>query len=214
MEQSTAKEKIFKQIRNALIEKSDLSNQNIDLNQNVFHTTEDSNEIFFAKNLIQANGKFIFCDDLAELNQNIASLLKQNNWKHVIAIEPEVQDNLKSIQQLLELDMNNLENCDAAITGCECLVARFGSVMVSSTQLKSRRLFAYTPVHIVVAHTSQVLLELNHAFDFIKSKYKNKLPSQITNITGPSRTADIEKTLIMGAHGPKELYVFLYDKKN
>lgn len=37
------------------------------------------------------------------------------------------------------------------------------------------------------------------------------MPSMVTLITGPSRTADIEKTLVMGAHGPKELYVFLLE---
>ena len=43
----------------------------------------------------------------------------------------------------------------------------------------------------------------------IREKYKTRLPSQITLITGPSRTADIEKTLVLGAHGPKELHVFI-----
>jgi len=45
----------------------------------------------------------------------------------------------------------------------------------------------------------------------IKEKYSDGFPSQVTIITGPSRTADIEKTLVMGAHGPKELYVFMID---
>ncbi|MCK5078809.1 MAG: LUD domain-containing protein, partial [Bacteroidales bacterium] len=45
----------------------------------------------------------------------------------------------------------------------------------------------------------------------MKEKYGQDLPSMISLITGPSRTADIEKTLVMGAHGPRELYVFLVD---
>jgi len=47
----------------------------------------------------------------------------------------------------------------------------------------------------------------------MKRKYKDEYPSMISLITGPSRTADIEKTLIIGAHGPKEVYVFLIDDK-
>ena len=43
-------------------------------------------------------------------------------------------------------------------------------------------------------------------------KYKKNLPSFITLATGPSRTADIEKTLVVGIHGPKEVYVFLLEK--
>ena len=45
----------------------------------------------------------------------------------------------------------------------------------------------------------------------MKKKYPDNYPSMISLITGPSRTADIEKTLVMGAHGPKELYVFLIE---
>jgi len=45
----------------------------------------------------------------------------------------------------------------------------------------------------------------------LKEKYPENMPSMVSNITGPSRTADIEKTLVLGAHGPKGLYVFLLE---
>jgi len=45
----------------------------------------------------------------------------------------------------------------------------------------------------------------------MNKKYKDNLPSLITFATGPSRTADIEKTLVVGVHGPKEVYCFLVD---
>jgi L-lactate dehydrogenase complex protein LldG len=49
------------------------------------------------------------------------------------------------------------------------------------------------------------------ALVLMKEKYKDNLPSLITFATGPSRTADIEKTLVVGVHGPKEVYCFLVD---
>ena len=64
---------------------------------------------------------------------------------------------------------------------------------------------------MVIAYASQLVLELKDAFKLLKTKYGEKLPTLISNITGPSRTADIEKTLVLGAHGPKELIVFLLD---
>ena len=85
--------------------------------------------------------------------------------------------------------------------------------MVSSMQECGRRMFVYPPVHIVVAHASQLVPDLKHALNEIKLKYSNKMPSMISVITGPSRTADIEKTLVMGAHGPKSVYVFFIDDK-
>jgi L-lactate dehydrogenase complex protein LldG len=50
------------------------------------------------------------------------------------------------------------------------------------------------------------------ALQLIKSRYNDSLPSLISFATGPSRTADIEKTLVVGVHGPKEVYCFLIDE--
>jgi L-lactate dehydrogenase complex protein LldG len=45
----------------------------------------------------------------------------------------------------------------------------------------------------------------------VQERYGDQLPSMISMISGPSRTADIEKTLVLGAHGPKELVLFLVE---
>ncbi len=45
----------------------------------------------------------------------------------------------------------------------------------------------------------------------MQKKYQGNIPSMISLTTGPSRTADIEKTLVVGVHGPKEVYVFLVE---
>jgi L-lactate dehydrogenase complex protein LldG len=47
----------------------------------------------------------------------------------------------------------------------------------------------------------------------IKERYRGRIPSLVTFATGPSRTADIEKTLVIGVHGPKEVYVFLVERQ-
>jgi len=67
----------------------------------------------------------------------------------------------------------------------------------------------FPPVHIVLAHVSQLVDYPKDAFTEMQKKYAEGLPSSISTITGPSRTADIEKTLVLGAHGPKEFLVFL-----
>jgi L-lactate dehydrogenase complex protein LldG len=48
---------------------------------------------------------------------------------------------------------------------------------------------------------------------YLKEKYNGQLPSSINFATGPSRTADIEKTLVVGVHGPGQVYVFLIDQQ-
>jgi L-lactate dehydrogenase complex protein LldG len=69
----------------------------------------------------------------------------------------------------------------------------------------------YAPIHICIAYTHQLVYDITDSL----VQFKNELafmPSMISYATGPSRTADIEKTLVVGVHGPKEVYCFLVDK--
>lgn len=96
-----------------------------------------------------------------------------------------------------------------SLTTCEALVARTGSVYVSSAQIEGRRLVSAAETHIVLATANQICADFPQAIDVLEAKYGNQFPSQVTAITGPSRTSDIEKTLVLGAHGPKNLYVLI-----
>lgn len=93
-----------------------------------------------------------------------------------------------------------------AITACESLIALTGSVMVSAKSGPGRKIHASPAIHIVYAGVSQLVPFINDGFKNVNSKHDT---SWIGLITGPSRTADIEKTLVLGAHGPKELIVFI-----
>jgi L-lactate dehydrogenase complex protein LldG len=105
----------------------------------------------------------------------------------------------------------NFEEGMVGITLCESLVARLGSVVFSSRQKSGRRMLVIPTTHLVLAYSSQLVKELKDSLQQLKTKYPDQFPSQITTVTGPSRTADIEKTLVTGAHGPKEIFVFLVD---
>lgn len=74
---------------------------------------------------------------------------------------------------------------------------------------RSRKAFVWPGVHIVVAREQQIAATLEEAFDATLKTSGTQDPSMITIITGPSRTADIEKTLVLGAHGPCRLVVIL-----
>ena len=106
-------------------------------------------------------------------------------------------------------DVNELESCDAGLTECDALVAQTGSVLVTSRSSGGRALSVLPPHHVVLARRDQLLRDLPAAFQLLKQKYGANYPSLISLITGPSRTGDIERILVLGAHGPKKLTVVL-----
>lgn len=169
---------------------------------------EDMPEFVFARNLVGVNGKFSFCENKQELLAALSTLYQEQKWDEVYAPEKEIRLYLDMAGIPNHDDSGKINSIQAGVTGCEYLIARTGSILVSSAQTLSRRVIAHSPQHIVIAKTSQVLNETRQGIDRIREKY-GKLPGMITSITGPSRTADIEKTLVLGAHGPEELYVFL-----
>ena len=142
-----------------------------------------------------------------ELKQLLAELEVEKPFCSDLKLKKAFKDKLETTG--LKKDFENMQ---VGITPCEFLVAHLGSVMISSAGASGRRLHVFPETHIVVAHEEQLVNYLDDAIDQIQQKYGSNLPSMITNITGPSRTADIEKTLVMGMHGPRSLYVFLCEE--
>lgn len=168
-------------------------------------------EIEFAEKFTKLQGKFSFCADFEELAQQLSNLVNAQQWSKVVCNEPQLEQQLsaKGFNQIN--NTCNLSDCDVAITSCEALVARTGSLLLSSNSESGRTYSVYAPVHICIALTSQLVYDIADGIDMMKNKYANNLPSIISLATGPSRTADIEKTLVVGVHGPKEVYCFLVD---
>ena len=140
----------------------------------------------------------------------MSSLVRKMDWQKVYCLEENLLE--ATAGQLSDrLVKADLAGCDVSITGCECLVARTGSIVMSAAQLSGRTTSVYAPIHICIAYSNQLVPDIKDALQLVKDKYGDNLPSLITFATGPSRTADIEKTLVVGVHGPKEVYVFLVE---
>ncbi len=100
------------------------------------------------------------------------------------------------------------ESAQATITCAEALVAQTGSVLVSSA-CGGRGASIVAPVHIVVATIAQLVADLDTAFARLRASGAAAKNSMLCLISGSSRTADIEKIIVMGAHGPRRLVVVL-----
>lgn len=211
MRDTTTKEKILKDVRDALISKKEIPFKNVNFSNPVFQNLADEKTIVFARKLIEMGGSFVYCENEKMLLENLRILLEKKKWKNYYTLDEKISALLNAGKIPYNSDKKDFETLYAGITRCEYLIARFGSVMVSSGLNTGRRMFVFPEVHIVIASASQVVVDLKDAFAGIRSKYQNDIPSQMTVISGPSRTADIEKTLVMGAHGPRELFVFMID---
>jgi L-lactate dehydrogenase complex protein LldG len=211
MEDSTTKEKILKNVRNALIAKEENPFSNIDFKSSVLHDFADDPAIVFVNKLQENGGNFVYCENEMDFTEKIKLLLKDKKWENIFSLDEKLISLLTGAGINVKHSEEEFNDQIAGITRCDFLIARFGSVMVSSALASGRKMFVFPETHIVFATMSQIVNELKDAIKGMKKKYPSKLPSQITVISGPSRTADIEKTLVMGAHGPKELVIFVVD---
>ncbi len=159
----------------------------------------------FVKEFEEINGKVIVAETSDEAQKKLSAKLEKKGINEAFCKDENLLSNLSDLN--LTNDEGRFVEMQAGITACEALIARTGSVMVSSAV--SRQMNVFPPVHIVWAHSSQLVPFISDAFSWVKEKYGNGFPSQVSLITGPSRTADIEKTLVMGAHGPREMIVVI-----
>ena len=210
MNVSTSKENILKKIRKALSQSTPLPFPKSEENESVFQPVQQEKEIEFAEQFTKLQGRFVYCINQQELAFQLSSLVKKMDWQKIYCLESEL---LKTAGSQLSdrIIKTDLANCDVSITGCECLVARTGTIVMSSAQESGRTTSVYAPVHICIAYSNQLVYDVKDALHLVKDRYNNAMPSLITFATGPSRTADIEKTLVVGVHGPKEVYLFLVE---
>ncbi len=198
-------------MRNALISKPENPFKDVDFKSSVYHKMEEEPVFQFVMKLKDAGGNFVYCENEKSVTENLQLLMQEKKWDSIFTIDEKLIDLFSQAGLNVKSQADDFTSQLAGVTQCDYLIARFGSAMVSSGLSSGRRMFAYPESHIIISKVSQVVPELRDALRRMKKKYTSNFPSQITVITGPSRTADIEKTLVMGAHGPKELYVFMVD---
>lgn len=206
MDTTSSRNKILERIQAALQIKTESSNEP-SADQPNFFSREDGSDIeIFERAFKRLQGNFIHCESLMAVTGFVKQLppaLLEKNWCCTV---PEFLPLLQQAQLHLT---NDIMQAEVVVTDCECLVARTGSVVLSAAQTSGRTLPVYAPVHITIATASQLVYDTENAISFLLEKYSQQLPSSLHFIAGPSRTGDIEKTLVMGVHGPKDVFVLL-----
>jgi L-lactate dehydrogenase complex protein LldG len=170
----------------------------------------------FKQNADELKAEFLLLNSANEARAAIVALRDRENWKRVAGHSGDLTNaicpplNLPLLRTDREYDAAELEKCDAGISECDALIAQTGSVLVTNRSAGGRALSVLPPHHVVLARKEQLLPDLPAAFELLRKKYGDNFPSMISFITGPSRTGDIERILVLGAHGPKKLTIICF----
>lgn len=175
----------------------------------------DEQVVLFAQNAAMLKAEFERVPDTTAAAAEVKRIAGENKWTRLATHSSPLTDavtrdagiTLSTTDQ--PYATADLEKCDGGVTACEALIAQTGSVLITSRSCGGRALSVLPPHHIVVASREQLVPDLSAAFELLRKKYEGNFPSCISFITGPSRTGDIERILVLGAHGPKRLTILL-----
>lgn len=106
-------------------------------------------------------------------------------------------------------ESKDLFNFDVGITTAQLAIAETGTLVLESASERHRLVSLVPPVHIAIVDARNLVQSLGEALSYLQREAISAMSPAVTFITGPSRTADIELTLTIGVHGPKDLYVIL-----
>jgi L-lactate dehydrogenase complex protein LldG len=170
----TAKENVYKNIRNALIDKMDNPFYGVDQDASVYNLLKESNDVTFAQEFTKVSGKFVYCESVDDLGKKLKYICFENKLQNIFCFEDDLKQLLDEYEIAVCDDKTKILEVNTSISYCECLVARLGSVVVSSKQISGRRLIALPETHIIVAFTWQLVEDLKDALAFFKRKISKK----------------------------------------
>lgn len=208
MDSNSSREIILSKIKKSMEEGRNFPIPPHDVDSPVFPVPQDLLTTFIEE-LSAIGGNVVVKDCLQLLVQEFEKICKLKEIDSVFCVDPILQETLSGSSIEVNSNENSFKTMEVGVTRCEFLVSRTGTIVVSSAHPSGRRLNVFPPIHMVFAKASQLVTFPDDALNCLGEMYGKNFPSLVSFITGASRTADIEKTLVMGAHGPKELFVFI-----
>ncbi len=163
----------------------------------------------FREKLAQGSGTFEQCDTPDEVPAVVFAYLQTNEVVAKIRVAPALQET--SWGEGLEASYGNTRGEHlVSVTPSFCAVAETGSVVLLSSDKSPTSLNFLPDVHIVIVDKDQVVSHIEDVW--VKLRALGEMPRAVNFITGPSKTADVEQTLQIGAHGPRDLHVIVVAK--
>jgi L-lactate dehydrogenase complex protein LldG len=222
--------------RNADFFKSDMSDETRGILERIENRTPEERKKLLAT-LIEAAGpinlKVISCEDINSVTAAIADLVRDKDpewgakksvvaWQHPLienlnlpeALSP--QDVTVFFTDVKETESGNLRqhviDSYIGITAADFCMADSATMVMRTRPGQARSVSLVPSIHVAVIELNQIIADLKELYALLKwdpQESKEGLTNCMTFISGPSKTADIEATMVHGAHGPREVHVFV-----
>jgi L-lactate utilization protein LutC len=177
--------------------------------QSVYSTDSDVPlDELFVKNFISKGGKFLYCSNNQELEQNLLQILQENKWNNIVCFNESLNELLSKIKSARTKDIvHNLP----FFTDCEALIAEDGSIMFSSKQLKEKKLKDLPANFIVFAKTSQLAKSIREGVMVVRSRASSNSPTIVSSVKYYSNNMGNSDFMTYGNTNTKSLYLLLLE---
>jgi len=161
----------------------------------------------FTYNFKQNGGKFLYSENMTEVMEIFDNILLENDWyeQDVFCLN----DTLKKTFDGFNLNFERKPNCKFFFSTCEALVAKNGSILFSSNQLKEKKLDELPSSFVIFARTSQIVETISEGLRNIKNQSQGKIPTGITTIQ--DFETEKEKDFMSYGSSTKDLYLLLLE---
>ncbi|MEK6407570.1 MAG: lactate utilization protein [Acidobacteriota bacterium] len=180
----------------------------------------------FATELLAVGGRFYAAPTGEAAFQYVEQLASDRRAKTIIGWDTQLIDGIDLTERLGATGISFLTErtdrefmrtaveADIGVSAIDYALAETGTLVLVARKGQARSVSLLPPIHIAVMKPEQVIPGLCELFPLLRGETEaggRVLTSAITFITGPSRTADIELTLVVGVHGPQQLHVVLVE---
>jgi hypothetical protein len=161
----------------------------------------------FTFNFKKNGGKFLYCENASELNEQFENILEENDWFEceAICLEPKLYSMLEENRLLFDKP----QNPKFLLASCENLIAEEGSILFSSNQIKQNKPNELPDNIVLVATTSQIIGSKSDGLREIKKRYTTNYPTNITAIRYFEKGK--EEDFLNYGISPKSLYLLLLE---
>lgn len=187
--------------------------------QKLIEEQQGNLETQFIGELNKVNTNVIETSSEDEAKKSILKLIEDKElkffaiWESQFLKEINLKQDFKDagLKLITAKNKNRMANADIGITEVDYAIADTGTLVLLTDKNQPRSVSLLPPIHVAIVRPANLVRNIKDLFIILKSRLQNSedITSCMTFVTGPSRTADIELSLTLGVHGPKELYVLI-----